>query len=156
MSDDKPSWREKDLARDRGVKIQKSVSKATERENKKAATQAKQQLNALFANSKLSKEKENKIQEIKSLRGKPAYYEKMTAYISEYGIPREWDAQLFFLDHRDISIVVQVLDELKRTAPKEGLSKQEVLKQKLNVMSLSSFDPRLMDKIKELQQLLNF
>jgi hypothetical protein len=152
MSDErKRSWKELDQARDRGVKIQKTISKAEQRENKKATQQAKEQLNSLFANSKLSKEKEARLQEIQSLRGKPGYYEKMTAYITEFGIPREWDAQLFFLDHRDTAIVVQVLEELKRTAPKENLSKQDLLSQKLKVIALSSFDSRILDKVKELQ-----
>lgn len=151
MDDDKPSWRERDLARDRGVKFTKSISKAEERENKKASHQAKEQLNALFANSKLSKNKEALIEEIKSFRGKPSFYEKMTSYISEFGIPREWEAQLFFLDHKNSETVCQVMDELKRTAPKEPLSKQDVLAQKLKVMALSTFDVKVLDKIKELQ-----
>lgn len=156
MSDDdhKRSWRELDQARDRGIKISKSVSKKEERENKTATHQAKQQLEKLFSNSPLSKEKLSKVQEIQSLRGKPGYYDKMTSYISEYGIPLEWDAQLLFIDHRDSNIVVQVLDQLKRTAPRESITKQDVLVQKLKVLALSTFDSKLLDKIKELQQSL--
>lgn len=156
MSDErKRSWRELDQARDRGVKISKTISKKEERENKQASQKAKQQLDALFSNSKLSKEKQARIQEIKALRGKPAYFEKMSAYISEFGTPVEWDAQIFFLDHRDSGLVIEVLEALKRTAPKETSTRQEVLRQKLKVMALSTFDSKLIDKIRELEKAIS-
>jgi hypothetical protein len=154
MSDEreKKSWREIDAARDRSVRTSKSVSKAETREQKVATSAAKKQLDALFSSSPLSKEKAARLDEIQKLRGKPAYYEKMTAYYQEFGLPQEWEAQLIFLDHRDKKITCEVLEELKKTAPRENLSRQDVLGTKLKVMALSTFDNQLLDKIKEVQK----
>lgn len=153
MSDErKRSWREIDQAKIRGVKAEKSLSKDEVRAQKLAARDAKAGLDALFANSKLTQDKVAALEAIKSFRGKPEYIVKMNDYLSEYGIPLEWDAQLLFLDHRDSKVVIEVLDQLKKTAPKESLSRQDVLGQKLKVMMLSTFDGRIIDKIKELQE----
>ncbi|MBN8554498.1 MAG: hypothetical protein J0L93_03555 [Deltaproteobacteria bacterium] len=155
MSDEreKKSWAEIDSARNRGVKATKSVSKADAREQKLASSAAKKKLEALFSSSPLSKEKAAKLNEIHKLRlsDRNQYYQKMSEYLKDYGTPREWDAQLFFLDHRDVNVVCEILDELKKTAPRENLSRQDVLGSKLKVMSLSTFDSKLLDKIKEVQ-----
>ena len=155
MSDEreKKSWREIDAARDRSIRTSKSISKGEAREQKLASSAAKKQLEALFTSSPLSKEKAARLDEIQKLRlsDRNQYYKKMTDYLKDYGTPREWEAQLFFLDHRDANIVCEILEDLKKTAPKENLSRQDVLGSKLKVMALSTFDSKLLDKIKEVQ-----
>ncbi len=154
MSDDgeKKSWRERDLARDRGIRFEKKTTKAQERENKVATTAAKKQLNELFSTGKLTKEKEAALNSIKADRGKPAFYEKMTAYFQQHGAPREWDALFLFLDHKDKTILLQILKELSISLPKQPLEKQSLVSTKLNSMELSTFDPDLIDAIREIKK----
>jgi len=150
--DNKRSWREIDAAKDRGIRFpKKQPSKLEERAQKAASKSARQELEKLFSSSKLSKDKAQKLSDILSLRGKPEYYEKLVDYFQEHGLPHEWEAQVVFLDHRDSNFVIQVLDQLLKTAPKENMQRQQLLAAKLKVMSLSTFDSRLLDKIKELQ-----
>ncbi|MDB5038273.1 MAG: hypothetical protein JWQ35_1801 [Bacteriovoracaceae bacterium] len=154
MSDEreKKSWSEIDQARNRGIKFEKKVSKSDTREQKLAKTAAKKELDSLFSGSKISKEKSKRLDEIKSLRGKPAFYEKLSDYFKEFGVPLEFDVQMLFLDHRDKTLVLQVLSELLKQAPRLDLSKQDLLNSKLKVMALSVFDPELSDKILEVQK----
>lgn len=128
--------------RDRGFsKKPKSLSKNEERAQKLASKAAKAELNSLFSNSKLSKEKASRLEEIQAQRGKPAYYQKLDDYYRDYGLPLEWDLQLLFLDHRNKQIVVEVLQSFLKTASTMDLSKQDLLASKLNVMEVSTFDP---------------
>lgn len=154
MSDEreKRSWREIDQARNRGVKFEKKISKAEVREKKVEATAAKKQLEALFAGSKVSKDKAKHLDEIRAFRGKPEFYERLTAYFKKFGCPLEFDVQMMFLDHRDKPILIEVLSELLRMAPKLDLSAQDLLNSKLKVMALSVFDPDLSKKIDEVQK----
>ncbi len=157
MSDEpreKKSWKELDQMRDRGIKPTKTMSKQAEFAQKRASSAAKKELESLFSGSALNKGKAAKIEEIQSHRGKPTYYQKMTDYIAEFGVPLDWDTQMFFLDHRDAKTVIQILDEMKKRAPTQPLQKQDVLAKKLDVMALSTFDPDLHAKIKELQSAL--
>ncbi len=156
MSDEreKKSWREIDQARIRGIKTERTISKADQREQKLASSLAKKQLESLFSGSKLSKDKAQKIEEIKSLRGKPAFYEKLTEYYKAFGTPLEWDAQIFFLDHKDTGILIEILSSLLKTAPLEPLQRQETLASKLKVMELTVFDSKLIEKIQELKKAL--
>lgn len=148
-NENKPSWRDLDLARDRGVKLPKRTSKAEERENRKAAQKAKSDLQKLFANSKLSKEKEKRLQDVLAARGTSAYQERIQTYVGEFGIPVEWDAQLVVLDSKNPDVVIEVLDAFKKTMLREPESRQQMLKQKLRVLNLSTFDSRILDKLKE-------
>jgi hypothetical protein len=154
MSDDreKRSWSELDRARDRGIKIEKKQSKAETREKKVEAAAAKKQLEALFSGSKVSKEKSKRLEAIKGSRGKPEFYEKLNAYFKEFGVPLEFDVQMIFLDHKDKTILIELLSELVRVGPKLDLSKQDLLNSKLKVMALSVFDPDISQKIVELQK----
>jgi len=125
-----------------------------EREKKAASRQAKSDLEKLFSESPLNKDKAQRIAEIKSLRGKPEHYPRMTDYWNAYGLPLEWEIQQIFLDHRDSKIVKAVLSELKRTAPTMDLKKQEMLAAKLNVMAVSTFDSEILNEIGELKKAL--
>ncbi len=152
MSDDKKSWREIDQVRDRGFKKpEKKISKMEERARNLASKAARQELENLFTSSGVNKEKAKRMKEIHSLRGSPSYYEKLTAYYKDYGVPRDLDTQMIFLDHKDFTIVLEVMDQLVKTAPKESLEKQNLLNSKLRVMALSTFDGKILDKIKEIQ-----
>ena len=104
MSDDgeKKSWSEIDQARIRGQKIERTVSKKEQFAQKRASSAAKKELEKLFSGSKIDKEKQTRLDELKELRGKPAYYEGLTKYFNDYGVPLEWDIQMLFLDHRDV------------------------------------------------------
>ena len=155
MSDDyeKKSWKELDSMRDRGgQKTPKKVSKKEQFVQKRVSAAARKELDKLFSGGKLSKEKSKHLEMIKELRGKPQYYEEMTKYFEKYGAPLEWDVQMLFVDHRDSKIVIAVLNEMIRTAPRENLDRQKTLAAKLRVMVLSTFDPDISDKIQELQK----
>lgn len=154
MSDDheKKSWKERDLARDRGIRFEKKPSKAQDRENKAASTLAKKQLNELFSKGKLSKEKENALASIRSDRGKPQFYEKLTTYLEKYGLPHEWEALLLFLDHKDKSVLLQILAEVENGLSKQPLERQDLIATKLNSMELSTFDPDIIDAIRRIKK----
>lgn len=154
MSDEreKRNWSEIDHARIRGIKFEKKTSKSELREQKVAASAAKKELENLFSGSKVSKEKAQRIEEIKALRGKPEFYKKMSEYFDTFGCPLEFDVQIFFLDHRDSKIVLEVLGELAKSAMKLDLSKQDMLSSKLRAMSLSTFDPKILDQIESIQK----
>jgi hypothetical protein len=154
MSDEreKKSWREIDQARDRGIKFEKKVSKAAVRENKAAASAAKKELEALFSESRVSKEKSQSLDDIRSLRGKPGFYEKLTDYFKEFGCPLEFDIQMLFLDHRDSKLVTEVLRELVLRAPKLDLGKQDLLHSKLKIMALSTFDSEILSLIEQVRR----
>lgn len=157
MSDEreKKSWREIDANRDRGfAKPVKVASKQEQRAQKLASKAARQELETLFSSSKVSQEKKSRLAEIQGAKGTPAYYEKLTAYYRDFGLPLEWDIQLIFLDHKDIELVTAVLKQLQQSAPREALPRQDLLKSKLKVMALSTFDGRLLDEIEALQKAL--
>jgi len=82
------------------------------------------------------------------LRGTPAFYEKMTAYCSAHGTPRDVDLLLLFLDHRDKMVLLDILKDLVIFLPKQDLAQQSLIGIKLNSMELSTFDPDLIDAIK--------
>lgn len=141
--------------RDRGFSRKpKAVSKLEERAQNLASKAAKAELNALFSNSKISKEKAEKIKAIQALRGKPDYYPKLSEFYRDYGVPLEWDLQMLFLDHRDKKIVIDVLRQLAKTAPTAEMAKQDLLGTKLNVMEVSCFDPELAAEIRALKKAL--
>lgn len=148
---DKPSWRDIDQRRDRGLKPQKSASKLEERAQKLASKAAKKDLEALFSGSKRSQEMKQSLEDIRSLRGTSSYYDRMSQYRETFGSRGDWDFQMMCLDHRDVSIVIEVLDELKKSAPLEPLARQQTLGQKLKVMALGTFDAKLLEKIQEVQ-----
>ncbi len=154
MSDDKKSWRELDQMRDRGVRSERKKSHLEARAEKLASKAAKQELEQLFSGSKISKEKSKKIEAIRAARGTAQYYELISAYCNEYGLPHEWDAQILVLDHKDKKLVLELLDQLKVSAPKQNMDSQRLLIQKLKVMEVSSFDPDLIQKIRELKEAL--
>ena len=158
MSDDreKKSWREIDQMRDRGLgpKSPKKVSAAEARAQKMASKSARSELDKLFGPKGLSAEKARQLEDIMAVRGKPAFYEKLTGFFQAYGCPRDWDLQLLFLDHRDSRIVIEVLREMQKTAPLEKLEKQDFLAQKLRVMAVSTFDSDLVKEIESLQRAL--
>lgn len=147
------SWREIDRMRDRGgiAKLPKTLSQKEGREKKTETRVAKQELEKLFSSSSVSKEKEGRVKHIQSLRGKPKYYEALTQYYKDYGVPKKWDEQMLFLDHKDAALVLMVLEELKKTAPLQALEKQKILGTKLRILSMSTFDSKLLNKIKEVQ-----
>lgn len=158
MSDDreKKSWREIDQMRDRGLgpKSPKKVSASEARAQKLESKAARAELDKLFGPKGLSKEKAQQLEEMMALRGKPAFYEKMTEFYQTNGCPRDWDLQLLFLDHRDSRIAIEVLKELHKTAPLEKLERQDFLAQKLRVMAVSTFDSDLIKEIESLQKAL--
>jgi len=154
MTDRKRSWREIDQARIRNEKLEKKVSVKDERAKKLESSQARRDLEKLFGSSKLSKGKKDHLDRIKSLRGKPEYYDELKRYREQYDVPREWEAQALFLDHKDPQLVIEVLDRLIATAPRQELRQQSMIASKLKVMALSTFDDQVLDKIKELQKAL--
>lgn len=156
MSDDrgKRSWSEIDRARIRGIKLENKASKAEVREQKVAASAAKKKLESLFSRSKVSKEKSDRLEIIKSARGKPEFYEHLTSYFKDFGCPLEFEVQMLFLDHRDKAILLDLLSELKNRAPKFDLSQQDLLHSKLKVMALATFDPVLSRAISDVQKVM--
>lgn len=157
MAGDKPSWREIDQSRDRaGVKKPKAKSQLEQRAEKLASKEALKELDQLFSNSKPSKEKKRAFEEIKSKRGTPDYYLGMNAYVEKFGYPVDWEVQFLFLDHNKADFLIPYLEDLKTKAGQLPLDRQKLLIQKLKVMLLSTFDPDLAAKIKELQNQFNF
>lgn len=148
------NWRDIDLSRDRGQKKDKKKSSLEERAEKLASKEARKELDKLFKSSPLNKEKAAELDRIRSLRGGPDFYKAMDAYIEKYDTPREWEAQSLFLDHKDPKMVIRVLDQLLKSAPSFDLSRQQVLGQKLRVMEVSSFDPELIQKVRQLKEAL--
>lgn len=130
------------------------LARLTARAEKLNSQAAKSDLEKLFSESPLNKEKAAKIAEIKSLRGKADFYPKMNEYWEKFGVPLEWEVQQLFLDHRDVKIVREILAELKKTAPTMDLQKQEMLSAKLNVMELSTFDSGVVGDIREIKKSL--
>lgn len=154
MSDDgKKSWREIDAARIRGgtSKTPRPQSPMEQRAQAMASKAAKQDLEKLFSGSKLNKEKSARLQDIRTARGTSAYYDKIKKYCEDFGLPMEWEAQLLVLDHKDTSLVMALLDELKKTAGLQDLDQQKLLAQKLSTMEQSTFDSQLVAKIRELK-----
>lgn len=149
--DSKKSWKELDLMRDRGVKTERKKGAMELRAEALASKAAKKELEQLFSNSKVSKEKKARLEEIRSLRGKPEFYEKISKYCEEFGIPVEWDAQILALDHRDQNLVFKVLEQLEVTAPKENMEMQKLILQKLKVMEVSTFDPQMIDRLQKVK-----
>src|SRR5690606_1135789 len=128
-------------------KASSKVSAIEKRAQKAATSQALKELESLFSGSKLNKEKLVSLEAIRAARGTSSYYDQLTSYIEKFGVPLEWDVQLMFLDHKDATAVKAVLAELMKTAPIQPLAKQQLLSQKLKVMSLSVFDSELLDQI---------
>lgn len=150
-NDRKKSWREIDLARDRGGSALKRDSQSaakSSRENKTAVAQAKKNLDALFSGGKLTKEKAEKKKRIESLRGKPEFSQEISRYIEEHGFPRELDMIMVCLDHRDSGFLVRFLQELLTLAPRLNLSEQDLLHAKLKNLALSTFDADVIDAVK--------
>jgi len=135
-SDDKKNWQRNDRADERAAKA------------------AKGELEKLFSNSKVSKDKKAKLEAIRAKRGTPDYYKLIAGYCEEFGLPHEWDAQVLVLDHKDTSLVIQLLEQLKATGPKLQIEQQKLLIQKLKVMEVSTFDSQLIHKIKEVKAAL--
>ena len=153
---DKKSWKELDQMKDRGVRSERKKSSLELRAEKMASKAAKQELEKVFSSGKISKEKAARLEEIKSKRGSPDFYILIQKYCDDFGLPTEWDAQLIVLDHRDKKLVMALLEELKKTAPKEDLDRQKLIIQKLKVMEVSSFDPELISKIAEVKAVFAF
>lgn len=124
------------------------------RAKSKAAREAKSELEKLFSGSKVSQSQKSEREAIQAARGTPRYFELLTESFEKKGVPLDWDLKMLFLDHRDPKIVVQVLKELQKTAPLEGLAKQGLLAARLKVLALSTFDPELTDEIRKLQKAL--
>lgn len=148
------NWRDIDLARDRGNKKEKKKSALEERAEKLASKEAKRELEKLFKGSALNKEKASELERIRSLRGTADYYPAMDAYLEKFGLPREWEAQILFLDHKNSKTVIEILDEILGSIPNIDLERQQILGQKLKVMELSTFDRDLVHKIRELKSAL--
>lgn len=125
-----------------------------QRADKMASKAARSDLESLFSQSKVSKEKQAAIDELKILRGKPEYYKRMTELYEKWGTPLDWEMQLLFLDHRDVKIVCEILGVLKKTAPTMDIKKQDLLAAKLRTMALSTFDSVLLKEIEEIQKAL--
>ncbi|PIR21723.1 MAG: hypothetical protein COV44_11675 [Deltaproteobacteria bacterium CG11_big_fil_rev_8_21_14_0_20_45_16] len=158
-SDDgnKKDWREIDQMRVRGNRpaSNKSKSGLEKRADALASKEARNDLEKLFAGGKLTMAKADRLKAIREARSTPAYYEKMSEYIREFGIPLDWETQRLFLDHRDNKVVVQLLEQLQKTAGTMPLDQQSLLVQKLKVMEVASFDPDLVKRIRELKSFLH-
>lgn len=132
----------------------KKVARIEQRAQKLASKEAKTDLEKLFSTSKVAKEKVAFIEELKTLRGKSDYYTRLSAYFNEKGVPLEWDLQMLFLDHRDSKIVIQILEQLQKTAPTSDLAQQDFLTKKLNVLEVSTFDSGILEQIHKLKKSL--
>jgi len=158
-SDDenRKSWREIDQMRVRGDRSvsNKPKSGLEKRADALASKEARSDLEKLFAGGKLTMAKADGLKGIREARATPKYYEKMNEYIKEFGLPLDWETQQLFLDHKDSAVVVQLLDQLQKTAGKLPLDQQSLLVQKLKVMEVSSFDPDLVKRIRELKSFLH-
>ncbi len=151
---DKPSWKELDLARDRGIKTTKGVSRQEKRESALAATKAKKDLNALFSGGKLNQEKLARKKAIEALRGSANFSAEISRYIKDFGFPRELEMILVCCDHRDPQELAVFLKEILRSVHKLSLSEQEILVAKLRSVALSTFDPQVVDLIQEIESSL--
>ncbi|MGA0162915.1 MAG: hypothetical protein ACO3LE_01515 [Bdellovibrionota bacterium] len=147
-------WKEIDQARIRGQKTERKKSALELRAEKKASSEAKAQLEKLFQESPLSKEKQARVNSIRALQGKSSFNLEIEKYIQEFGLPRDWPTLSLFLDHSGPQYLVQILTELSGFLDRFGLSEQEMLLQKLKVLELSTFDRDLVNKIRELKKLL--
>lgn len=147
-------WKEIDQARIRGQKTERKKSSLELRAEKKASSEAKAQLEKLFKESPLSKEKLARVNSIRALQGRPSFNIEIESYIREFGLPRDWLTLSLFLDHSSPQYLIQMLTELSGFVDRLGLSEQEMLLQKLKVLELSTFDRDLVAKIRELKKLL--
>jgi len=150
-ADDKKSWREVDQSKNRSQKSDRRKSGLELRAEQMASKTAKSELEKLFSNSKVSKDKKLKLDLIRSKRGTSDYYNLIGDYCTEFGLPHDWEAQLLVLDHKDNNLVLELLAQLISTGPKLDIEQQKLLVQKLKVMEVSTFDPKLIDKIKEVK-----
>jgi len=153
-SDDKKGWREVDQSRTRNDKTDRKKTGLEQRADQMASKAAKHELEKLFSNSKVSKDKQAKLEIIRSKRGTADYYQLIASYCEDFGLPHEWDAQILVLDHKDAGLVVQLLEQLKNTGPKLDIEQQKLLIQKLKVMEVSTFDAKTIEKIKEVKSAL--
>lgn len=140
--------------RDRGIRTERKKSSLEQRAEKLASKSAKQELEKLFSQGKMSKEKSARLEAIRQKRGSLEFYSLIQKYCEDFGLPREWDAQILVLDHRDKNLVMAQIEELRKTAPLENLERQKLIIQKLKVMEVSSFDPELISKIRDLKAAL--
>jgi hypothetical protein len=142
--DDRLSWRERDKQKDR------SGHRSEEREYDSSRTfkkdyqkeRYKKHLEEFFSASKKPSEAERKeLKKLSDAKSPDKLKKACDKYIKEFGIPKNWDSLLLFVDYPEGDLLETILLAMEKLLPEQPPTRQENFRQQLRLLKMTTSNP---------------
>lgn len=154
---ERPDWRELDRRRDRSQHRhadaepgQRRGSQRQQFEQRSEKNQQLKKLEALFGEAKPTAEQEKVLKKIRAAKDNATLTKQCAAFVGQFGLPRDWDSLLLFLDAADEELVLSVLEKLSQMRPNQSDIRKTNFSQQLRILNMMTQSEKVQAKVKVL------
>ena len=157
----RPSWREIDRRRDRGLYTRLREKRERE-EGPKSVNRSPwlkekylKEVEKLFSGKKGQPEHEKALKRLKNAYGTRRFTKVAREYVKAYGLPEDWNTLLLLLEAKDEGVVCETMEALARLTSKKSLLERQGFRAKLKTLSLTSENEKIKQTAKKLLEELS-